>query len=329
MIPGLFPMATAGINPMAPQPVSWDQRLMGMLNNPLTGAAIGLMQGAAPGGTLAGGMQAGLQNMLQQQRANQATSLMAERLAEMQEQRRAAQRQQRAFDQLYADPQARLAAQAGQMDVANRLQFPEPVGPMSTMGKIVADYQAGLLDETQFDQALQAQMKPMVQIGQRPDAGEAKQFAQFNVALDMLGNLEQIALDDPGAIMSPTEAGLSGLETVPLLGDVIQGVAPRTDSQVELDSLARTVSTTALAAFRGAQVGPQEQAIFERQLPMPGQDRRTFMANLKNTRQNLKYAMELQAGMRNIELPDSLKNRGGGDERSIEDLLDQYAPEDQ
>jgi hypothetical protein len=56
----------------------------GLLGNPLFGMGIGLMSGAAPGGTFAGGAQAGLQNMMLMQGQNQRNQLQDLQMKRMQ-----------------------------------------------------------------------------------------------------------------------------------------------------------------------------------------------------------------------------------------------------
>ena len=151
-----------------PAPMNWMQRAQQGMQNPMFGMGIGLLSGALQGDP-GRGMNIGLQNMLQMQRANEATTMLGMRIEEMRRQRAEQDEQRRAMQKLYTDPQALTAAQAGQLDVANQLQFPTPEKAQSAIGKLQSDLEAGRISPEQYGLGVQQILKPetVVNMGQK------------------------------------------------------------------------------------------------------------------------------------------------------------------
>ncbi len=292
--------------PGVPQQSGFQQFSQGLLNNPLFGLGIGLLSGAQRGGTFAGGAQLGLLNMMNMQRQQQATALMGARLEEMRRKRQAEERQQKNREALFANLDPNMAAyyRAG-------LEPPKPVTPMSAIGKLQADLTAGRIDQGQYNTALTKMGAPSTIVnvaGNRPEMGEARQIAQTESSLDTIGRLEQLA-QDPANFMGPTRAAVGQLESMPVVGDVLQSQFPMTPGQYETMSLSTQLSNEVIAAARGAQVGPAEQERYERQLPVPGQPMELYMKNLANTRRNLEFLRKRTVELRQLDVdePDTME----------------------
>ena len=294
-------ITTSPFGPTQPQ-FNWQGFGQGIANNPFINLGAGLLT-ATPEASFGGALGLGLRNMQLAQRNNMATALMAQQVKDYQERRQARQRQEQAGQQLYGgNTQALLALQAGQPALAAQLAYPTPEGPMSPMGKLEADRAAGRITEEQYNRQLAINMRPLttttIKNIPRPEATEARQMASTEVSTDLLQRMEQLALKDPDAIMSPTKKLIGELEAAPFVGEAIQSVMPRTEAQYQMASMSEQASNLLLQAMRGAQVGPAEQERFERQLPIQGQPIKLFMENLRNTQRNLEILNRRQREMR-------------------------------
>lgn len=78
--------------------------LLGAMNNPLTGLAIGLLSGAEPGGTFAGGFQQGLSNMQGMQRAALSGQLAKAQLEEYERAKREDEQRRKAVAAMFGSP---------------------------------------------------------------------------------------------------------------------------------------------------------------------------------------------------------------------------------
>jgi hypothetical protein len=85
--------------------------------------------------------------------------------------------------------------------------------------------------------------------------------------------------------------------------DVLGKTYPIPQPEAEAMALSEKLSTTLLQAIRGAQVGPMEQAKFEKQLPRLGQPESLFNENIKLTRDNLEYLSKRRAELRSGSQP--------------------------
>ncbi len=121
--------------------------------------------------------------------------------------------------------------------------------------------------------------------------GEAQKSAQSDASLRMLQEIRELAnsgkidFSAGAATMARARAGGGSMWQ-----SALRALTPGelTDEQAKLLSLEESLSTQLIAAMRGAQVGPQEQEKFERQLPRWGQDEKLFRANIDLTEQNLR-----------------------------------------
>lgn len=118
--------------------------------------------------------------------------------------------------------------------------------------------------------------------------GDAKQIAQQEGSLGMLQRLEQLVSGNDAVDISPENSIWLKGKQLPYVGGLLSAVdKPITKREAEVLSLTKSLSTSLLAAMRGAQVGPAEQERFEQQLPVVGQRKDIFMENMKLTRKNL------------------------------------------
>ncbi len=144
-----------------------QQGLAGLGSDPLFGMGIGLLSGSMQGAP-GRGLQVGLQNMLQIERANQSTALLGLRIKEMQEARQQAAEQRAAQQQLFADPRAALAAQAGQMDIAKALEFPKPPTMTNLQREAAALYPNDPAAQQQFIEQVRLKPETQVNVGGAP-----------------------------------------------------------------------------------------------------------------------------------------------------------------
>ncbi len=116
------------------------------------------------------------------------------------------------------------------------------------------------------------------------------EFKQYSQALDARSDLQEIQrLVASGKVeIGPTMAARSAVAASPTLSGVgnLVGAGLSAD-EATMASAVERVGTTMLAAMRGAQVGPMEQAKFEKQMPRLGQAPELFQANLTATQKNL------------------------------------------
>jgi len=164
------------------------------------------------------------------------------------------------------------------------------------------------LSQTQGQEAAQAWlMKAQNEINiasprQRPDANEAKQIVQQDMSNRMMNELE-VLVQDPENLMSPTGNMLFDAQVIPIIGDILQEYNPVTKGQAKTKSLTESLSNSLLQAMRGAQVGPKEQIMFNKQLPRVGMSRKQFMANFETTRMNIRQLRQGIVDIRNLDAP--------------------------
>lgn len=120
---------------------------------------------------------------------------------------------------------------------------------------------------------------------------EAKGQADIATALSTLFQLEELSTDNEeiyGLYGEFNKLRKDGSITGNVLDSALNffgnSVKPET---VEALSKAMIANNAILAAVRGAAVGPEEQLMFERQLPVPGQPRDMYTHNLRATIENL------------------------------------------
>ena len=161
--------------------------LQGGFSNPLMGLAAGLLHGGSPGQTLGSGMMQGI-NLMQQMQQNQFRQDFATR-----------QLSQRIEEQRYKRMAQDRAYQEGvrQFDVTQDWREQEAerkaLQPLSTPGKVEADYQAGRISREQRDEALRKQA--LVQIGGEPAQRAPLITGQDAVALGF--NADDVIQQDP------------------------------------------------------------------------------------------------------------------------------------
>lgn len=124
-----------------------------------------------------------------------------------------------------------------------------------------------------------------------PTQAEANKIASTESSISII--------DDLKSIMSgknpPELGGLGNFVNEMKAGTGITGVLtrmftdPLTVKQAKLLSLSEALGNQILQAVRGANVGPDEQERFERQLPRPGQPLTLFNQNIIQTEKNLRF----------------------------------------
>ena len=126
-------------------------------------------------------------------------------------------------------------------------------------------------------------------------AGQQTSMGQIEPARQMLTNIEDLVGTEAGAgvvDLSGTTLGLRARAAASPTFSRAPGMN-LTDEEAQLATYTTQLSNTMLALMRGAQVGPAEQAMFERQLPVMGQDENVFRSNLAATKKNLEYLIDL------------------------------------
>lgn len=120
---------------------------------------------------------------------------------------------------------------------------------------------------------------------------EAKGSADIATALSTLYRLEELSTDNPelyGLYGDFNKLRKDGSFTGNMLDFALNAFGqPLSPGTVEALSKAMIANNSILAAVRGAAVGPEEQIMFERQLPVPGQPKDMYTFNLRATIENL------------------------------------------
>lgn len=142
-------------------------------------------------------------------------------------------------------------------------------------------------------------MYPGATYGEQPTADEAKMEGAIASAQTELNQLEDLIITH-GADIS----GVQGLIKEWRGGSTIAGSianaalsvikGPMSPQDVAALTLSLGLSNTILQAYRGAQVGPMEQILFNKQLPVPGQPPEVLMSNIKRSQQNLAMLQKLR-----------------------------------
>lgn len=134
--------------------------------------------------------------------------------------------------------------------------------------------------------------------GQIKTAEEIKAEASFGVSETMLDDMEELLASgaDVSSWAGIAEKYRSDASPGGALVNTMMNAAghKQNEGDIKLNTLSTALSNMIIAAFRGAQVGPEEQAMFERQLPIPGQPKEVYRNNLVQTRKNLKYLRQLR-----------------------------------
>ena len=138
---------------------------------------------------------------------------------------------------------------------------------------------------------VRAQEKAKREFPQTPSAGERKQAGQQAVAAANLDRLDEL--------YTGQKFKVGPVEGRKLAAKVATGVGGLKEPEAEAYALTENLSVSLLAAIRGAQVGPKEQAIFERQLPRLNQPDAVFKNNLELTKRNLDMLSKAQEMMMN------------------------------
>jgi len=124
---------------------------------------------------------------------------------------------------------------------------------------------------------------------------EAKQITSSEIALNMLDTIDHLVNVD-GLDVGSEFAAKTFIASSPWLS----WMNTLTPKEAKLASNLENVSNVILAAVRGAQVGPKEKKLFDKQLARGGQDRELFKENLALSQQNLRYMaqriVEIRAG---------------------------------
>jgi len=119
------------------------------------------------------------------------------------------------------------------------------------------------------------------------------QQAAMGASNRMVGELTD--LQDEGVDISGVKGFLedarTGADAIGVATNIIMNYLdmPQTTKKARAVSTSKALSNQLLQAMRGAAVGPAEQAMFEKQLPVAGQPTKTYEQNLLLTARNLKY----------------------------------------
>lgn len=123
--------------------------------------------------------------------------------------------------------------------------------------------------------------------------GEERRFGQGEIALKDIETVENSI--NSGAV-DPTDFLRASAAATPAVAGVFEAVgAGVSEDEARVASAIESLGNTVLAMVRGAQVGPQEQAKFEKQLPRLGQNKALFQANLAATKRNIQFLQEALA----------------------------------
>lgn len=171
--------------------------------------------------------------------------------------------------------------QRKQAEMAQLMQMLQGVGPQGQ--GVVPSLSIGptgpSLNLEPVGQRVRAQERAKREFPQVPTAAERKQVGQQAVATANLDRLDEL-YTKKGFEVGPVQGRK-------LAAKVATGIGGLTEGEAEAYSLTENLSVSLLAAIRGAQVGPKEQAIFERQLPRLDQPDAVFKKNLDLTKRNL------------------------------------------
>jgi hypothetical protein len=111
-----------------------------------------------------------------------------------------------------------------------------------------------------------------------PTEGETKQYGQGINAQAMGSRLYEL--------VNSGKVKVGPVEGRKLTAATVTGLT-LTDEEAELSSLEENYSNALLQAMRGAQVGPQEQEMFNRSLPRRNQPKAVFLQNVRTTLGNI------------------------------------------
>jgi hypothetical protein len=150
--------------------------------------------------------------------------------------------------------------------------------------------------------------------GHVPTQEEAKGQAGSDVAFESLDRMQDLM--DSGIDMSGfggalsryrSESGIPNAAVDQFLNATGYKLSPE---EAAMLSEAENLSNSMIAAMRGASVGPEEQAKFERSLPVVGQPAALFKANLATTRRNLEILNARKSKSRGYKPKASLPRVG-------------------
>jgi len=166
---------------------------------------------------------------------------------------------------------------------------PMPGQPLVSMvtggaeGSVYGDEEKERMGFSKSDVVVRTSTGPKVVKSHEVTAGEAKQIAQADISQDLMAEIDSAMASGNFDPSSPFLVAEAWAAKTPLISwatklnvDEARGVA----------SL-KKLETILLAAMRGAQVGPAEQAVFREQLPSLGQAKALFSENLRLTKSNL------------------------------------------
>lgn len=136
----------------------------------------------------------------------------------------------------------------------------------------------------------------------RTTEGEAKVFGQNEAAMFMIDDLNKAIESGNFDPSDPWAWAKHKASTIPVLSSIINLSPEEANTSSNVEQLSNLV----LAAMRGAQVGPEEQELFNLQLPRFGQDKELFKANLANTKRNLEIMMKRIAYSRGVKVQDMI-----------------------
>ena len=166
--------------------------------------------------------------------------------------------------------------------------------------------------------------------GHKMTADEARRGATTKASIEMVQDLGTLTQEGGAADLS----GMYGfMEQFRAGSDIPNIVANKfldmvgiesTDANIKALALTTSLSNQVLASFRGSQVGPAEQKLFQKQLPIPGQPRAVFKANRLLTEKNLKIIddfTKLVRGGGGIATPQPIP-------ATLADIADELLPPD-
>jgi hypothetical protein len=143
--------------------------------------------------------------------------------------------------------------------------------------------------------------------GRPPTADETKTTAAVDTAQEGLNRLQDL-IKNKGADISGWQGLIKEWRAgSSIAGSIVNSVLSYagndlSDADVQAITESAGLSNTILQAYRGAQVGPREQIMFNRQLPVPGQPKAVFKANMERSQRNLAMLNSIKQGVRGNNL---------------------------
>lgn len=126
-----------------------------------------------------------------------------------------------------------------------------------------------------------------------PTTEEAKSVGQAETATEMANRLK--------GYVEKKQVTVGPVYGRALRAKALTGIGDLSTEEADTLSIEQALSNQLLQAMRGAQVGPKEQEMFNKQLPQIDQPEALFKANIKNTMKNLATLQQAMSRQRPIK----------------------------